>query len=346
MKKIVISSIGKGAGKTTLILGLAKVLGKSIGYMKPFGDRLLYRKKRLWDYDSAMVTHYFNLEESPEEMSIGFEHAKLRYMYDESSIKKKLHEVEAHVGKGKELLFVETGRDLACGSSIHLDAITVTKELDGELLVVVSGDDDRIMDEIAFIKKYIDTANIKFSGVIINKVIDLDDFKSNILPVIDEMGINVYGIVPYKEELARATMSFISDVLFAKVITGSESLNRIVKRVFVAAMSASAALEVPMFKEPGNLVISSGDRPDMLVAALETDPAGIILCGNILPSSNIISKASELKVPMLLVVPDTFRVAKQIDDLEPLITKDAPQKVEIIEKLVEENVSFRIVSSK
>ena len=74
MKTIVVGSTHKSAGKTSLIVGLAKAAGKPAGYMKPLGDRLLYRKKRLWDYDAALVTNVFGLEDNPEDMTIGFEH--------------------------------------------------------------------------------------------------------------------------------------------------------------------------------------------------------------------------------------------------------------------------------
>ena len=73
MKKIVVASTHKEAGKTSLIIGLSKILegkGLSIGYMKPIGDRLLYQNKRLWDFDAALVTNVLNLTESPE--NIGY----------------------------------------------------------------------------------------------------------------------------------------------------------------------------------------------------------------------------------------------------------------------------------
>ena len=50
MKNIIIGSVDENAGKTSLIVGLGRAIsGKKFGYLKPFGDRLLYRKKRLWD---------------------------------------------------------------------------------------------------------------------------------------------------------------------------------------------------------------------------------------------------------------------------------------------------------
>ena len=75
MNKYVITSMHASAGKTSLIIGLAKALGGNVGYIKPFGERLIYHKKRLWDYDAALIANIFQMDDDPEEMSIGFHHA-------------------------------------------------------------------------------------------------------------------------------------------------------------------------------------------------------------------------------------------------------------------------------
>ncbi|MHB9098682.1 MAG: AAA family ATPase, partial [Syntrophales bacterium] len=49
MDTIVVTSLRQSAGKTSIIIGITKSLNKKIGYIKPFGERFLYRKKRLWD---------------------------------------------------------------------------------------------------------------------------------------------------------------------------------------------------------------------------------------------------------------------------------------------------------
>ena len=68
MRRLIIASMSSGAGKTCLVVGLGRALQKKIGYLKPFGDRLLYRKKRLWDYDAALVANIFGLEDNPEDL--------------------------------------------------------------------------------------------------------------------------------------------------------------------------------------------------------------------------------------------------------------------------------------
>ena len=55
MKSLIIASTREGAGKTSLMIGLTRAIEKRFGYVKPLGDRPLYRKKRLWDYDAALL---------------------------------------------------------------------------------------------------------------------------------------------------------------------------------------------------------------------------------------------------------------------------------------------------
>lgn len=340
MKKLIVASMRKSAGKTSAIVGLAKALEKRIGYLKPFGDRLLYRKKRSWDCDSALITNIFGLTDNPEEESIGFEHSKLRYMYDEASMKERLLQAVAHIEKGKDILFIEGGRDLTYGISVHLDALSLAQYLGAPLLVIVHGDEGTILDDILFVKERMNLANIDLSGVIINKVHNVDDFKSTYLTGIANAGVPVLGVVPYKTELTYLSASLLAESLFAKVIAGESGLSRVVKHIFIGAMSANAALQHPLFAKENKLIITSGDRSDMILAALESNTAGVVLTNNILPPANIISRAAERKIPLLLVPYDTYETAKRIESVEPLLTKDDAEKINLLGQLIKECVNI------
>jgi BioD-like phosphotransacetylase family protein len=340
MDKLIIASMRQNAGKTSIIVGLAKALNKKIGYMKPLGDRLRYRKKQLWDYDSALITNIFDLTDDPKNMSLGFDHSKLRYMYDEAATKEKLLEAVSHIGKDKEILFVEDSRDICYGISVHLDAISLAQWTGGKLLIVVSGDEDAIFDDITFIKKHIDMSGVNFGGVIVNKLHDLENFENTYLADITEMDIKVLGVVPYRAELTYFTIDYLSEYLFAKVIAGEGGLNNVVQNIYVGAASVNAALRVPVVQKKNSLAITSGDRSDMILAALESHAVGVILTNNILPPPNIIAKASERNTPLLLVSPDTYTVAKQIDNLQPLLTKDDTKKIDLLGQLIEKHVNL------
>jgi len=341
MNKIIIASLRKNAGKTTVMVGMARALNKKIGYLKPFGDRLIYNKKRLWDYDSALIANTFALSENPEDMSIGFDHSKLRYMYDEKVTREKVLDLAANMAQGKDLLFVEGGRDLAYGISVYLDAVSLARYLGGNLVIVISGDENTVFDDITYVKKNMDLSGINFKGIIINKVQNMDDFKETYLPQIQKIGVPVLGVIPYQKDLTYFSVSYLSERLFAKVVTGEGQLNRTVKNIFIGAMSVNAALQQPLLKKEGILMITGGDRTDMILVALDYQVTGIILTNNVVPPSHIISKATERKVPMLMVPYDTYETARRIDNMEPLMTKDDKQKIELLGKLIQENVNIQ-----
>ncbi len=334
MKKFIFTSLNKDAGKTGIIIGLGKSLNQKIGYLKPFGDRLLYRKKRLWDYDSAVISNIFKIEGNPESMSLGFDHSKLRYIYDEANMVEKVKSLIDEIPPDTEVLFIESGKNIRHGVIVNLDALTIAKAADAKLIVVVSGDSDDIADDLLYFKQHTSLKGIDFAGVVVNKVKDVDDFKMVYEDNLGKIGINILGIIPYEAELTFPSVQLISDMLMAKVISGEKALDQVVREVFVGAMSGDAAQRVEKFKNKNKLIITAGDRSDMILAAIETQCVGIILTNNILPQPNIIAIASEKEVPLLLVHSDTHKAAKKIDQMVPLVDSTDEKKIVILEESI------------
>jgi uncharacterized protein len=341
MDKFVITSLRQSAGKTSLIIGLARALSKKIGYLKPFGARLLYKKKRLCDYDAALLTTIFNLEENPEDMCIGFYHSQLLYSLDEKATAVKLLNALDHISNNKDLVFVEAGKDIFYGTSVYLDAVSLTKTLEGKLVVVVSGDDDTIIDDIYFLAKYIRLDGIDFLGVVINKVANIDDFNNFYLPRIQQMGLPVLGVIPSFPELTYFSAGYLAERMFAKVLAGESGLDRQVQNIVVGSMGTEAASKSHLFKDHHQVLITSGDRSDLILTSLQNNAAAVILSNNIVPSSFILSKADNLGIPLLLVPTNTHETARQIDGIEPLPTGNDTEKIATIEKMIREYVNLK-----
>jgi len=113
------------------------------------------------------------------------------------------------------------------------------------------------------------------------------------------------------------------------------------ERSFLQPGNQQLAARYPLWKSENKLAITSGDRSDYIVAALESSTSGVILTNNFLPPQNLISKASDKNIPMLLVPFDTFTTAKQVDDMIPLLTKDDTERIDILHKLVSQNVDIK-----
>lgn len=343
MDTIVVTSMRPSAGKTSIIIGITKALNKKIGYIKPFGERFLYRKKRLWDYDAALITNIFGLEENPEDMSIGFHHAKLLFMLDEVTTGEKLRELSENAGGGKELFFVECGKDITYGASVHLDAISIARMMGAPLIVVASGDENTLLDDLIFLKRYIQLGGVHLRGVIINKVSNVADFCDTRLPKIKQSGLEVLGLIPYYKDLSYFSVSYLADRLFAKIITGEGQLGRTAMNVFIGSMSVDAARKNPLFRQGNAVLVVSGERHDMIAAALENNAAAVILTNNTLPPSNLIAEAAQRGTPLLLVAADIYETAHQIDSLESLPTKDDSGKIALIEQMVRTHVNLGAV---
>ncbi|MBN1904604.1 MAG: phosphotransacetylase family protein [Deltaproteobacteria bacterium] len=347
MKKIVISSMRDGAGKTSIIAGIISLIkDKKFAYIKPLGDRLIYRRKKSWDYDASLIVKLLGregeLESRFEKITLGFDQSKIRYMYDEEGIKKALFDMVKEIGTGNDILFSEGGRDLFFGAWENLDSISVAKYLDAKLVMVLSGNRDAILDDIKFIDKYLDVKGENFGGIIINKVNELDEFEEIFVPEIKKMGIEILGLIPYKEQLTYFTVDFLAEKLLAKVLAGEENIKNTIKNFIVGAMSTSDPHKNPLFTLPSlnredQLVITGGDRSDMILAALERDTACIIITNDIMPPQHVISKVMERKVPLLLVSMDTFQTVKKVDDMEALLTKDNDVKLNLLSHLIEKH---------
>lgn len=280
------------SGKTSLIIGLAKASGKSFGYIKPLGDRLVYRKKRVWDYDAALMTNIFKLEQEPENMTVGFEHLKLRFKYDEEGARNRVLEMAKDVGAGKDVLFVEGGKDIEYGISFYLSVLSLASYLNGKLVLIVGGEENYVVDNVIFIKKHVAFNDINFGGVIINKVRNVDDFKNIYVPLIQKTGINILGIIPYEEQLTFFSMEYLAQYLLARVIAGEQWIKCRVSNVFVGAASVESVYSDASFHKERKLMVTSGDRSDMLLASFEDKcTAAVVLTNNILPPQNILAKA-------------------------------------------------------
>jgi len=330
MEKIIIASMRRSAGKTSVIVGMAKNLKKKIAYMKPFGDRLVYEEKRLWDYDSAVMADLFNLPKKPEDMSIGFDYSKLKYIYDKEKTHRKLEEFPPD---DTDVFFIETGRNLTYGSSVHLDPLYIAKDLKARLFIVVKGNEWSV-DDIKFMEKYLDIGEIDFGGIIINQIKDLEDFKLKHLESFEETGVPVLGLLPYNEDLNYFTLDFLAKCLPAKVIAGEEGLDKKVKNIFVGAMYGHEAFRNPLFEKEHRLIITGGDRVDMILGSLNEFTSGIVLTNNIVPPSSIIAQANENQIPLLLSSADTYKIASQIHKIEPLLALGDKTKALMLEELV------------
>ncbi|MFF8647389.1 phosphate acetyltransferase [Streptomyces griseoluteus] len=149
----------------------------------------------------------------------------------------------------------------------------------------------------------------------------------------DRMPVPCY-VLPDEPALSAPTVSQIAHALGAKVLLGDDSglARDALDFVFGGAMLPNflAALT------PGCLVVTPGDRADLVVGSLAahsagTPPiAGVLLTLNEVPSEEILTLAARLApgTPVLSVAGTSFPTAGQLFSLEGRMTAHTPRKAE------------------
>lgn len=141
------------------------------------------------------------------------------------------------------------------------------------------------------------------------------------------------GLIPDNPEIAAPRVSDIAQHLGATVVNAGEMQQRRVLRTFVSARSVPKI--VSLFT-PGALVITSGDRDDVIMAVslayLSGVPlAGLILTWNYLPEEPIqrlCRAALTSSLPVLMVETDTYTTASRLSQMDTQIPLDDLERVE------------------
>ena len=342
MKKLIVTSTRTHAGKTTIGTGIALNSGANCGFFKPLGDRPVYEKKTLVDRDVEVFNAWLGLDIEPSECCIGFEHEKVRSSCQPDGTNKTLADRFDKISAGKELMIIESGRNFTFGSSLCLDAGSLAKTLDADILLVAQGDAHLIIDKVITASKVFGSGDSRLAGVVINKVEKEDEtpLEEEIIPALEEENITYLGHVPKIRQLEKARVGLVVERLHAKLVAGSGGLDKEIERVLVGALSADAALRMPVFQSRGKMLITGGDRTDLILVSLSEDTSGIILTNNVLPHPRILSKADQLNVPIISVPMDTYTTAKMVEHIVAELLPEDKDKMELIKNEVKKGIKL------
>jgi len=117
------------------------------------------------------------------------------------------------------------------------------------------------------------------------------------------------------EDRRKLTLSIgdLVEAIQGEVLNCADKSGEIVENLMVGAMCVDPA---PLYfsLKANKAVITRGDRPDIQMGALETPTKCLILTGGIKPLPNIIQRAEEKKVPIIVVDKDTTTTLSEIEE--------------------------------
>jgi hypothetical protein len=321
MKALYITSIEPFSGKTAVCLALGRRFkreGYKVGYFKPLSTQPWEPVPgRTTDEDADFVRRTLELEESTEDLvgvlltpSLARE---MRCGCAERDLMVEVKQAYDKVKQGKDIVLVEGGGSLREGLSVSLDPRTVTESLDLQALAIIryhnrvnQGDDC-----IAAYNHLYDT----LLGTMINAVPSREQKLSEKVctPCLEEQDIRVLGTIPFQEELQAISVGELAEVLRAEFLAMPDKRDVLVERFVVGAMGVDQAL--PRIRRvPGaKALITGGDRSDMQLVALQTATRCLILTGNLRPMPEVLRRAEEIGVPVLLVRQNTLETVESIE---------------------------------
>lgn len=360
-KKFFIAATHQNDGKTTIALGLIYALKKRfrrIGFIKPVGQRYLIEHGYKVDEDSVLIEHICNMhchikDMSPIAVERGFTE-KYIVSGKREIISKKILESFDKISKDKDLVIIEGTGHAGVGSCFDWNNASVSKLLDAKVVVVSSGGIGRPIDELVLNKALFDKEGVELLGVIINKVLVEKYKKINKLVRLglEKKGLVTLGVIPYRPSLSMPSIEQIIEETGAKVLCANRYIENIISRIVVGAMEPCNAVN---YFQKKCLVITPGDREDLIITALDWCPtldpkdskvAGIVLTGGIMPHKNIIDIADRAHIPLLLLDGDTYKVASSIHDLTVKIRPEDKDKIKLVAELVERYIDIdQIISN-
>lgn len=129
----------------------------------------------------------------------------------------------------------------------------------------------------------------------------------------DRVGLK--AVLPFDARLGNPTVREIADRLEAEILSGEDRLDGLVSGYLVAAMQLQHALT---WLREGQLVITPGDRGDIIIGMLQADRsarypslAGLLLSGGQRPEPSILNLIEGLpdSLPIISVSADTYTTA-------------------------------------
>lgn len=141
------------------------------------------------------------------------------------------------------------------------------------------------------------------------------------------------GVIPLNPDLTAPRVSDVADHLGATVVNAGEMATRRVSKTFVAARSVP---QIVSLFTPGALVITSGDRDDVVMAVSLAHLSGVPLAGLVLtwnqPPDESIQRlcrtALTSELPVLMVGSDTYTTATRLAQMDSQIPLDDLGRVE------------------
>ncbi len=361
--KIMLIPVGSGVGLTSVSLGLLHACqqkGIKVGHFKPISqpsrNTIAKKNKTVEAISLSQNSTSVSLSYVEGKMGDGLHDVVLEEIVANFDAFKKDHDVVIIEG------LVPTPRQPYAGR-INRD---VAQALSADIVLVASPGNDSAEEfedrlEVSA-ETYGGIKNRHLIGCVINKLNCPDQDEFGLLPKEEELendfnlnhwldlkifkdrNFDLLGTVLWEIDLIAPRVSDISNYLEAEIINAGDMEHRRFRSVAFCARTVSNLVS---YLVPGRLIVTPGDRTDIIIAtclsALNgTKLGGLILTNGFEPSEQVwdlCKQALDAGLPVLSVPWDTWQTSRHIMSFNPEIPQDDLQRHEKVKQHIADSLS-------
>ena len=360
--RIFVAGTRMNDGKTTTCLGLFAALQQryeKVGFIKPVGQRFVKIDGQLIDEDSVLLEKIYRVEVPIISMSPIAIDATFTKRYLDSPVgigAELVHKVCDAFDRAsweKNFTLIEGSGHAGVGSVFGLSNARVAKLLRAKAIIVSRGGIGQPIDEIALNKALFDSEGVEVVGAIINKVQSdkMEHIRTYTGRALKRLGVPLLGLLPEEKTLSSPNLKQIQERVSARLLNRYDRLpTQRFDNIIIGAMTATSFLEAIL---PNTLLITPGDREDIIIAALSHQEnvekgsvSGIILTRGIEPSSDLAKRIHNSRIPVIITDSDSYTVASRIHGMTVKTQPEDEDKIPLIKELVQKNIDLnQIVES-
>ncbi len=355
---VLVAPAGRRVGLTTACLGIFRALdrqGLRVAFVKPIANREASQSAALLQLGAHVPPTPSVTSHSAEAMLAAG---------DDQTLMEQVVGLTAKAGEGADVVIVE-GMNPEPGMvhATHVNALML-KALDAELVLVAaprSQNPTEVAEAIAIAaREFGALPEGRQVGCILNRVCigagaepaeietigqaqggctdcqgvsPFVETEAALLAALAAEHIRPLAMVPCSIDLAAPRVRDVAAALKAQVLHAGEANLRRVRDVAVCAMTVPNVLRA---MRPGALIITPGDRSDILLAAALSVQsgvplAGIVLTGGLVPDARVIGlcrQAFDGGLPLLAVNESSYRAATSVAGMNAEIPADDPERIE------------------
>ncbi len=359
MNALYLTATGPLSGKTAAALGIMHMLNLSMRDVAIFRPIINTPQMTDRDPDIHLMLEQFKLRQDYAETFV-YTHEEARKVINRGdhdlvieTIIKQFKKLQAE----HEFVFVEgtdfLGKDAVYEFELNAE---IASNLGCPVMLVVNGDHpaDDLRQSLQNVMGTMNENSLEVIATIINRAhlsqMELDEIR-------DALGTEthralVYAI-PDDATIAKATMYDVRKSLGAEVLYGENRLDTMVGSYIIAAMHIDNFLK---YVEKDQLIITPGDRTDILLAAIATrmssskpDIAGVLLTGGMkppIPVCELIEGWTNSPLPILMTDMLTYQSVMALHEVSGYIEPTDTRKINTVLGLFTHHVNTKEISKR